>query len=200
MNPGIYFTGPDGIKYSLDHLAPSEILFSLKIKTAIFTIPLWIVYRDHCYSRDFDENKEGDMHAWLLPENPRDKNRRLFCKDRWMYSHGLPSLIRGIVESGAVCHRTTERSLYYRLERSSRKGAGPDEGVYLFFKFSPNRSNPAGVRLSVESVHERTRRPSNDRDKQSLKFWAALREFLEKRPEILEATRKEKAPVTRGLS
>ena len=192
------YLGPDGIQYSLDHLAPLEISFELKIKAEILAIPLWVVFRDHCYSRELDEKKEGGDCAWVLPSNPRDKNRRLFCKDRWMYSHGLPSLIRGIVESGAVCHRTTERSLYYRLERSSRRGSGPDEGVYLFFKFGPNRRNPAGVELSVESVHERTNRPSNDRGRQSLKFWAALKEFLEKRPEILEAARKKKAPVSRG--
>jgi hypothetical protein len=193
------YTGPDGIEYSLEHLAPSEILINLQIKTEILTVPLWVVYRDHCYSRDFNERNEGDNQSWLLPENPRDKNRRLFCKDRWMYSHGLPSLVRGIVESSAVCHRTTERGLYYRLERSSRRGAGPDEGVYLFLKLSPNSRNPMGVKLSVESVHERTNRPSNDRGRQSLKFWGALKEFLEKRPEILEAIRKQKAPDDRGL-
>ena len=193
------YVGPDGIEYSLEHLVPSEILFDLQIKTEILTVPLWVVYRDHCYSRDYNEGKEGEKHAWLLPENPQDKNRRLFCKDRWMYSHGLPSLVSGIVKSGAVCHRTNNQGLYYRLERSSRRGAGPDEGVYLFLKFSPNSTNPMGVRLSVESVHERTNRPSNERGRQGLKFWAVLREFLEKRQDILEAIRKQKAPDGRGL-
>lgn len=199
MDVGKCYVGPDGIEYSLEHLAPSEILFELKIKTEILTVPIRVVYRDHCYSRDYNEGKESDDHAWLLPENPWDKNRRLFCKDRWIYSQELPYLVRGIVESGAVCHRTTERGLYYRLERSSRRGAGSDEGVYLFLKLSPNSKNPMGVKLSVESVHERTNRPSNDRGRQSVKFWAALREFLEKRPEILEALRKRKAPDDRGL-
>lgn len=190
-----HYLGPDGVEYSLAHLAPCEMSFDLKIKEEIFTVPLWIVYRDHCYSRDFRAEQEGDESAWLLPENPRDRNRRLFCKDRWMYSHGLPDLVHGIVQSGAVCHRTTERSLYYRLERSSRRGAGHDEGVYVFLKLSPNAKNPMGIKLSVESVHERLNRPSNDRGRQSVKFWMAVREFLEKRPEILDGIRKGKAPV-----
>jgi hypothetical protein len=149
-----------------------------------------VSYRDHCYSRDF---KAGDDPRFLLPENPRDKSRRLFCKDRWMYSHGLPALIHGMVKN-STCYRTTKGGLYYKLERSSRRIATPDEGVYVFFEFSPNNTNPKGVRLSIESVHERTNRPSNDRGRQSLKFWAALKEFLKKHPLILERHRKEKGP------
>lgn len=191
--------GPDGIEYSLKHLVPSEIFFDLQIRTESFQIPLWVVYRDHCYSRDLDERKEGDDQAWLLPEKPQDKNRRLFCRDRWMYSHGLPELIRAVMKSG-ILYRTSQHGLYYRLERSSRRGAGMDEGVYLFFKLSANRGNPMGVRLSVESVHERVNRPSNERGRQSLKFWNALREFLEKNhPQILDAHRKQRALEDKGL-
>jgi hypothetical protein len=195
INPYGNIIGPDGVEYSLKHLAPSEIVFDLQIKTENFQIPLWVVYRDHCYSRDLDERKDDNDHSWLLPKKEQDKNRRrLFCRDRWVYSHGLPELIRLVTKSGTL-YRTTQHGLYYKLERSSKIGAGTDDGMYLFFKFSANRENPMGVRLSVESVHERITRPSNDRGRQSLKFWTALREFVEKNhPQILDMHRQQKGP------
>jgi hypothetical protein len=180
----------NGIKYSLEHLSPSEITAIIMIGGETFHVPLWVSYRNHCYSRDF---KTGDDTSLLLPENPQDKNRRLFCKDRWMYSHGLPELIQAMVQN-STCYRTTKGGLYYKLERSSHGLSRPDEGVYVFFELSPNSFNPKGVRLSIESVHERTTRPANDRGRQSLKFWAVLKEILKKHPHILDAHRKAKGP------
>lgn len=184
-----FYVGSDGIKYSLGHLSPNEIIADITIDGETFAVPLWVSFRDHCYSREF---KTGDDTSLLLPENPRDKNRRLFCKDRWMYSHGLPDLVQGMVKN-STCYRTTKGGLYYKLERSSRRLATPDEGVYVFFELSPNKINPKGVRMSVESVHERTTRPANDRGRQSLKFWVALKEVLKKHPHILDAHRKAKS-------
>jgi hypothetical protein len=185
--------GPDGTVYTIKHLSSTEVEFELKIKNEVFNIPIWIVYRDHCYSRDFDVSKEGDQAHWLMPVNPLDKNRRLFCKDRWSYSCSLPAVISNLIANGLL-YRTTNNGLYYRLERSSRASAHSDEGIYLFFKFSPNKRKPTGVVLSVESVHERNNRPGNDRGRQSLKFWEAVRELVEKKhPHILEELRKQKA-------
>ena len=185
--------GPDGSVYTLKHLSQCETSFDLKIKEELFTVPVLIKYRDHCYSRDFDLLKEGDQEHWLMPINPMDKNRRLFCKDRWAYSKSLPDLISNMIANG-VLYRTTNNGLYYKLERSSRISSHTDEGIYLFFKFSPNKYNPAGFVLSVESVHERKNRPTNDRGRQSLKFWQVVRELLEKKhPNILEELRKQKA-------
>jgi hypothetical protein len=135
LKNGVHYT--DGIEYSLAHLSPSEINANISIDEEVFEVPLWVSYRDHCYSRGF---KLGDDTSLLLPENPRDKNRRLFCKDRWMYSHGLPDLIQAMVKN-ATCYRTTTGGLYYNLKRSSHKGAGQDEGIYVFFELSPNNTS-----------------------------------------------------------
>lgn len=183
------FRGPDGSEYSLEHLAPFESTFGLKEGSETLHIPLWITFRDHCYSREVGKEEAEDEAAlaWRIPGRPDDPIR-LFCRDRWTYSHGLPSLLRNLI-AGSTCYRTNQHGLYFRLEKSSKRGARAEEGWYLFFSFARNPDRQGQLRLSVESIHDRPTRPSNARGNHPLRFWAALKEYLEQRPELFEEIR-----------
>jgi hypothetical protein len=172
------FIGPDDNEYSLTHLAPFEIIFKLKIKNQILDIPIWISFRDHCYTR---EVTQGDDLKWLI-----GGTTRIFCRDRWTYSHGVPNLLRSFIsDSQGSCYRTTQRGLYFKLEKSSHRVSNPTEGWYLFFKFSKGNKKLGQLSLSVESVHDRTSLPANARGNHSLRFWSALKDFLKTRPDLL---------------
>ncbi len=188
------YTGPDGIEYSLAHLEPFEVIIDLRVGEEQFQVPLWVVYRNHCYSRDaFGKDVDDEeVMAWQLPEDPRERYPRLFCKDRWTYSHGLPAVVRTVLIQSR-CYRTNDRGLYYKFDRASRTQAGSVEGTYLFYRFEANRYNSAGLVLSIESVHYRTTLPQNDRNRQLINFKIALDESLQKHyPEVLNELRKAK--------
>lgn len=188
------FSGPDGVVYTLDHLASSEVVIAVKVGDEELQVPLWVVYRNHCYSRDYAYGKDGDEELeWRLPDEPGERSIRLFCRDRWAYSHSLPAVVKAVLFA-SKCFRTTNRGLYYKFDRASKVQAGSYEGIYLFFKFARNRYNHAGLMLSVESVHERTTLPMNDRGRQQTTFKIALIEFLKDNPDILEEIRKAKGP------
>lgn len=189
------FIGPDGNEYSLGHLAPFETVFGLKMGDEILEIPLWVTFRDHCYSRDISKEDSEEALTWIMPAKTGEAPR-LFCRDRWTYSHGLPSLLRNLI-AGSTCYRTNQHGLYFRLEKSSRRGARAEEGWYMFFSFARNPGREGQLRLSIESIHDRPTRPSNARGNHSLRFWAALKEYLEQRQELFEEI-KEEARKTKG--
>lgn len=172
------FLGPDGVEYCLDHLAAFELLIDIQIDTETLQVPLWVVFRNHCYSLDHVPSKDDDESLrWQLPTDTRERHARLFCPIRWKHSHALPTMIRATLAE-AKCYRTTNQGLYYKFDRSPRMPAGAVTGTYLFFKFTRNRYSPAGLVLSIESVHARTTLPMNDRGKQQLTFKIALIESL----------------------
>lgn len=177
------YKGPDGCEYDLTHLKSFSQRVSVKVSKIPYSVPVKVIFRDHCYTRTFCDD---DDPKWLIGSN------RIFCPDRWVFSQGLSKAIPTLMEHG-ICFRTTAHGQYFKFERSSHRNPAPDHGWYLFFKFRPNRED-LGVLMSVESVHERRTWPHNARGRQSLRFGAALSEFLKRKPEVLDGIQKEKAP------
>lgn len=184
------YEGPDGVTYDLAHLDAFEVVINLKIGEEDLQVPLWVVFRNHCYSREVMLGKDGDEEMqWELPPEPGEQYTRLFCPQRWAASHNLVEMVKTVLFE-ANCYRTTARGLYYKFDRAPRMQAGSAVGAYLFFKFRRNRHNPQGLVLSIESVHNRTNLPANDRNRQRITFKIALKESLQDHyPEVLEAIR-----------
>jgi hypothetical protein len=158
------FTGPDGIDYPLRHLAPFHYNFEIRRKTGSVTVRLYVTFTDHTYSRDPlpDESRE-----WFLPP-VEGKPDRVFCRDRWEFSRGLPQLIRDFLAAGnSACRILDKRNSYVRIERD---GLNTFVGWYLFFELE-RRGGERDLRLTFRSVHHRESLPGNDLGKSPVPIW-----------------------------
>lgn len=161
------FTGPDGTDYTLGHLAPFNFDFEIRNKAGSVTVPLYVTFTDHTYSRDPfpDESRE-----WFLPP-VEGKPDRVFCRDRWAFSLGLPQIVRDFLEAGNnTCRILDRRNSYVRIERD---GPNTFVGWYLFFELE-RRGRERHLRLTFRSVHHRDGLPGNDLGKSPVQIWKLI--------------------------
>lgn len=161
------FTGPDGSDYSLKHLAPFVFEFEVRRKSGTVTLPLYVTFSDHTYSRDPfpDEGRE-----WFLPP-VEGKPDRCFCKERWEFSLELQNLVHTLLSKGVgVCRILDRNNAYFRIERD---GVNPFVGWYLFFDLEQRRGKRM-ARLTFRSVHHRQSLPSNDLGKSPVPIWKLI--------------------------
>jgi len=172
------FKAPDGAIYSLNHLQPYSRTVEIRVGGVTYLVPLLFIFQDHCYTREL---KHESDEPWLISE--RHGQRRVFCPDRWTFSHGLPALIEAMIPKGD-CYRTTEKPRYFRVQRNNPRDYTDDAGWYIFFRFNKDRKKP-GVVMSIESVHSRPNWPANARGRQVTRFGKALADFIKAREDLL---------------
>jgi len=175
------FMEPDNGMYPLHHLTPTEHTFAVTVNKTPYLLPITVIYRDHCYTRAYEEGVHDPKEIYL----PNTGENRVFCPDRWKYSHGLPTLMESLIKHNTPCYAAAQNGLYFKIDKPAQKQPNlPDAGWYLFFKIKP-RQTGIGIAISVESSHERSSWPSNAKSRKSARLRVVLTEYLNRRPELL---------------
>lgn len=86
------FVSPDGAKFSLLHLSPSDHTFGVTVEKKVYELPLTVLYRDHTYTRTYIEGTDDSRMLYV----PCTGEKRIFCPDRWAYSCGLPGIVENL--------------------------------------------------------------------------------------------------------
>lgn len=175
--------GPEKAVYCIKHLQPTTYTFGVTVRGTAYDLPIHVVYRDHCYSRGFDPSLD-DSSALLPGDHMKDP--RVFCADRWDYSHQLPKLVGDLIQYNGACYPTTNAGLFFKVDRTGVNIAtNRNDGWHLFFELGPNPGAP-GLKVTVRSSHERTSWPSNAKGRTSLRLRVAITDYLKKRERLLQ--------------
>lgn len=180
--------GSDGTSYCIRHLAPTSHTFGLRLNGSLYDLPIQVVYGNHCYTRS---PKDGDESSFSYRDGADEA--RIFCRERWDYSHQLPGLVTAIMNNDSHCHPTSRTGLYFKVDRVGfNVNQNPNAGWHLFFEFSPIHAGP-GVRMQLRSNHPRETKPHNARGK-PVRFRFALTDYLKDRPELLKGVPAKEVP------
>jgi len=182
----MHFDGPDGQQYSLVHLKAQKCEIKLKIDNEIYDVPAVLVFSNHCYTdnqnQDGTDVQEGD--SWYCLSD--DKGPRAFCQKRWKASLTLPEYLITMIKYELDCYKLNKAGFFIRIHDNDRDQKYA--GWYVFFSFSPaNDHGPGIVRISVTSHHHRKKLPDSVRSTVKFKFNSLLAQWFKDRPPHLAA-------------
>lgn len=156
--------------YSVEHLRPFPVTYSIKIKDEHKDISLQVLFSNHCYTRS---RKKADLDEDVLFSEPRRNSvdERVFCEERWRFSQELPAIIRAL--HNKLCFSGKSKELFYRQEKPTRPGE--HAGWYICAKLGYSQKHQNHT-LSIRSVHWRTNRPIDIRGG-SKRFYVLLAKY-----------------------
>lgn len=168
------FDSITGKTYSLHHLRPLSLSFTVKIKGQDVEVPLVVFFSDHCYTETRKEHHPDD--AVILKEKKRHGliDERVFCLPRWNFSQGLPSILEGLHDKRCYLG---DNEIFYRQEGAPPRNS--HAGWYICIKLGVSEKNQ-NLTMSVRSVHWRENRPHGVIRGNPRPFYAVLSNFYQK--------------------
>jgi hypothetical protein len=150
---------PSGTHYDLDHLHPQVVGFRLPATTRRPSrdIQVRVTYGLHCFTRDPKPDEQFPPSAVYF----RNREQRLFCADRWMWSLALPGIVRTIDQRN--CYETNRRNHVLFSTATCDNG---DEYAVFFAVRRAGSDVPQDLNMLLISAHARRGfRPGGKPDK-----------------------------------